>query len=223
MRTKPRVGAPGWVVGWVRLAGGSAGVPGWVVEWVCLVGWSGGRGGAGALQQQQRSLSACRHANRPPHARLALPRRPLPSHPVGAGYLLDPDSPAALKAHNDRRAQRRLAQTAGARHARAVQAGWGDAQADAEPLNPHYTGEGLEDYRRARGCVWGSGVAVLCRRLLTRTHPSLPTAPRAARACGATWPSLMRIESTLICWRRWWRTLTRPRTPARCWSSSQVS
>eukprot|EP00887_Chlorella_sp_A99_P005373 scaffold1.g5373.t1 len=46
------------------------------------------------------------------------------------GYQLDPDSPAALRPHLDRRQQRKLAAAAGSRHAAAVRAGWGDAEAD---------------------------------------------------------------------------------------------
>lgn len=65
--------------------------------------------------------------------------------------MLDADSPAALRPQWDRCAQRRLAATAGAKNARAVQAGWGDALADAGPLNPHFKEEELRRYRCAPG------------------------------------------------------------------------
>ena len=68
-----------------------------------------------------------------------------PSSP--AGYVLDADSPAALRPHWDRRAQRRIAATAGAKNLRAVQAGWGDAAADVGPLNPYFKEEELAGYR----------------------------------------------------------------------------
>lgn len=61
--------------------------------------------------------------------------------------MLDADSPAALRPQWDRRAQRRLAATAGAKNLRAVQAGWGDAAADVGPLNPHFKEEVLAGYR----------------------------------------------------------------------------
>lgn len=61
--------------------------------------------------------------------------------------MLDADSPAALRPQWDRKGQRRLAATAGAKNARAVQAGWGDALADAGPLNPHFNEEELRGYR----------------------------------------------------------------------------
>ena len=77
-----------------------------------------------------------------------------------AGYVLDADSPAALRPQWDRRGQRRLAATAGAKNAKAVQAGWGDALADAAPLNPHFKEEELRGYR------WGhwAGRAGPCSR-----------------------------------------------------------
>ncbi|PRW58696.1 helicase domain-containing [Chlorella sorokiniana] len=62
------------------------------------------------------------------------------------GYVLDADSPAALCPQWDRRAQRRIAATAGSKNLRAVQAGWGDAAADAGPLNPHFKEEALAGY-----------------------------------------------------------------------------
>lgn len=74
-----------------------------------------------------------------------------PSSP--AGYVLDADSPAALRPHWDRRAQRRIAATAGAKNLRAVQAGWGDAAADVGPLNPHFKEEALAGYRCDTGLV----------------------------------------------------------------------
>ena len=63
------------------------------------------------------------------------------------GYVLDADSPAALRPRHDRRAQRRVAQTAGSKNLKAVQAGWGDARADAGPLNPHFDAGELSGYR----------------------------------------------------------------------------
>lgn len=63
------------------------------------------------------------------------------------GYILDADSPAALRPDWDRRAQRRLALTAGAKNQAAVRGGWGDAEADVGPLNPHYDAERYRQYR----------------------------------------------------------------------------
>jgi hypothetical protein len=64
-----------------------------------------------------------------------------------AGYVLDADSPAALRPQWDRRAQRRVANTAGSKNQQAVRAGWGDALADSGPLNPHFNEEELRGYR----------------------------------------------------------------------------
>lgn len=75
----------------------------------------------------------------------------LAPHPASStcspGYILDADSPAALRPQWDRRGQRRVAMTAGSKNAKAVQAGWGDALADAGPLNPHFNEEELRGYR----------------------------------------------------------------------------
>ena len=65
----------------------------------------------------------------------------------GAGYVLDADSPAALHPQWDRRAQRRVANTAGSKNQQAVRAGWGDALADSGPLNSHFNEEELRGYR----------------------------------------------------------------------------
>ncbi|KAI3433652.1 hypothetical protein D9Q98_003461 [Chlorella vulgaris] len=62
------------------------------------------------------------------------------------GYVLDADSPAALRPQWDRGAQRRVAQTAGSKNLKAVQAGWGDALAGGPPLNPHFSEEELRGY-----------------------------------------------------------------------------
>lgn len=84
-----------------------------------------------------------------------LPSLPIPN-PRRSGYVLDADSPAALRPHWDRRAQRRIAATAGSKNLKAVQAGWGDAAADAGPLNPHFKDEALTGYRCSQ---WRLGLA----------------------------------------------------------------
>lgn len=76
-----------------------------------------------------------------------ISRSPPPIHSRPPGYILDADSPAALRPQWDRRAQRRVAMTAGSKNAKAVQAGWGDALADAGPLNPHFKEDELRGYR----------------------------------------------------------------------------
>lgn len=67
------------------------------------------------------------------------------------GYLLAPDAPAAMRYDSQRDARTRnrvkqLAATAGTRNAAAVRSGWGDDEADGEPLNPHYNAELYESY-----------------------------------------------------------------------------
>ncbi len=62
------------------------------------------------------------------------------------GYVLAPDSPAALRPGGARRErQRRLENAAGARNRAAVRSGWGDDGAD-EILNPNYDEEQYEGY-----------------------------------------------------------------------------
>jgi ATP-dependent RNA helicase DHX29 len=67
------------------------------------------------------------------------------------GYLLAPDAPAAMRYDSQRDVRtknrvKQLAATAGTRNAAAVRSGWGDDEADEEPLNPHYNAELYESY-----------------------------------------------------------------------------
>ncbi|GAB4817860.1 hypothetical protein N2152v2_004906 [Parachlorella kessleri] len=62
------------------------------------------------------------------------------------GYRLDADSPAALRPNHDRRAQQRVAKTAGASKQTLVRSGWGDAEADVGVLNPHYQEDHYDRY-----------------------------------------------------------------------------
>jgi ATP-dependent RNA helicase DHX29 len=67
------------------------------------------------------------------------------------GYLLAPDAPAAMRYDSQREARtknrvKQLAATAGTRNAAAVRSGWGDDEADREPLNPHYNAELYASY-----------------------------------------------------------------------------
>lgn len=67
------------------------------------------------------------------------------------GYLLAPDSRAALRYNNkaveaQRRKQQQLVQTAGGRNVDAVRAGWGDDESDGQALNPFYDSELYREY-----------------------------------------------------------------------------
>lgn len=63
-------------------------------------------------------------------------------------YVLAADAPAALRPGRDSAAGRkRLEQSAGARQAAAVRAGWGDEEIDSAPLNPNYDAQLYDDYR----------------------------------------------------------------------------
>lgn len=102
---------------------------------------------AGCLIVRMRVvLRVCCQTPRPQFTPPPPPPPPLPP----TGYVLDADSPAALRPQWDRGAQRRVAQTAGSKNLKAVQAGWGDALAGGPPLNPHFSEEELRGYR----CVW---------------------------------------------------------------------
>lgn len=155
----------------------------------------------------------------PPACKILLIKLSHVTETLCAGYVLDADSPAALRPQWDRRGQRRLAATAGAKNAKAVQAGWGDALANAAPLNPHFKEEELRGYRwghrpgRAGPYSRGrSGCARLCLMFgeTWAGGTSQPASSQPTNGMCTTLPAPLThpaaVPTWCVTWRFWTRT-----------------